>query len=279
MPTAPSETVSAFSDYLTVVRALNAETVLTYANDVAQAEAVCQKPATLFENEDVINFLSGFQNKRTLNRKLSSLNAFFEFLDKEWRIEKRFHIPMAKVPKSLPKYLEPEKILESVALIDQSRWLGMRDAALILFLYAGGCRISEALHAEWRDIEEGWLLVRFGKGQKQRLVPLAPMALKALERYRAGMPYASPSIWLNSRGGVLSRISAFKIIHRVLGVSPHVLRHSFATSLILGGADLGVVQELLGHASISTTQIYTHIQKQDLKETVDFCHPLGKGSA
>ena len=145
---------------------------------------------------------------------------------------------------------------------------------MILFLYASGTRISECLELVREDIDDGWLNIRHAKGQKERIVPLADIAQKAIISYLDAMPFEKDYIWCNYKGGKLSRISAFKITQKYLGVSPHVLRHSYATSLISGGADLRVVQELLGHSSLVTTQIYTHIQKQELKDTVDACHPM-----
>jgi integrase/recombinase XerD len=181
---------------------------------------------------------------------------------------------MAKVPKNLPKYVSNEEILDGINLIDRSKVIGLRDYALILFLYASGCRISEALNVQRADIVEGWLKIRFAKGEKERVVPLAPVATQALEYYLKEQTLSSPYLWLNYRGEQLSRISAYKIVKKYLGVSPHILRHSFASSLIIGGADLRVVQELLGHASLETTQIYTHIQKQNLADTMHQFHPL-----
>jgi len=150
----------------------------------------------------------------------------------------------------------------------------LRDYALILFLYASGCRISEALSVQRSDILEGWLKIRFAKGEKERVVPLAPVATEALDKYLEAQDLSSAYIWLNYKGDPLSRISAYKIVKKYLGISPHVLRHSFASSLIIGGADLRVVQELLGHSSLETTQIYTHIQKQNLADTMYSYHPL-----
>ena len=124
------------------------------------------------------------------------------------------------------------------------------------------------------DIEGEWLHVRHGKGEKERMVPIAEVALKAIQKYLNESPFDKDDVWLNYQAKPLSRISAYKITQKYLGVSPHVLRHSYATSLIIGGADLRVVQELLGHASLLTTQIYTHVQKQNLQETVKICHPL-----
>ncbi len=181
---------------------------------------------------------------------------------------------MAKIPKNLPKYLSIDEIMNGLALIDRSKLMGKRDYALILFLYASGCRVSEALFARRNDLLDGWLKIRYAKGEKERMVPLAPIAIEALSQYIEAGDIRSTHLWLNYRGEVLSRISAYKIVKKYLGVSPHVLRHSFASALIVGGADLRVVQELLGHSSLITTQIYTHIEQKELKETVNRYHPL-----
>jgi len=160
--------------------------------------------------------------------------------------------------------------------IDRSSWIGLRDYALILFLYASGTRISECLELSHNDIEGEWLHIRHAKGDKERIVPLAVVAQEAIDAYLRESGFEKEYLWCNYRGGKLSRISAYKITQKYLGVSPHVLRHSYATALIRGGADLRVVQELLGHASLLTTQIYTHVQKQDLKDTVNVYHPITK---
>ncbi|KYJ87087.1 tyrosine-type recombinase/integrase [Sulfurovum riftiae] len=269
-----SDLLVAFEEYVSVTKALDALTVSSYLSDLKQLEAYTQKPLTKLDTTDILSFLATFKNKRTLNRKLSSINTFFHFCHLQNFTHEKIRIPMAKVPKNLPKYLSPEEIMEGVNMIDRSKVMGLRDYALILFLYASGCRISEALNVQRSDILEGWLKIRFAKGEKERVVPLAPVAIEALESYLQAQDMNSSYIWLNYRGEKLSRISAYKIVRKYLGVSPHVLRHSFASSLIIGGADLRVVQELLGHASLETTQIYTHIQKQNLQDTMRSYHPL-----
>ena len=186
---------------------------------------------------------------------------------------------MAKVPKSLPKYLSFEEIKIGLQSIDRSKLLGLRDYALILFLYASGCRVSEAILAKREDLNmedenNAWLKIRFAKGQKERVVPLAPIAVQAVQSYLKEASMQSSYLWLNYRGEPLSRISAYKIIKSYLNVSPHVLRHSFASALIIGGADLRVVQDLLGHSSLETTQIYTHIEQKHLAKTINDYHPL-----
>ena len=269
-----SDLLIAFEEYLSVTKALDTLTVSSYLSDLAQLEELSQKTLTKLDTTDVLKFLATFENKRTLNRKLSSINAFFHFCHTQDFSYEKIKIPMAKVPKNLPKYVSNEEILQGLESIDRSTVKGLRDYALILFLYASGCRISEALAVQRADIIEGWLKIRFAKGEKERVVPIAPVATEALEAYMLAQELTSSYIWLNYKGEVLSRISAYKIVKKYLDISPHVLRHSFASSLIIGGADLRVVQELLGHASLETTQIYTHIQKQNLADTMHRYHPL-----
>ena len=269
-----SDILIAFEEYLSVTKALGTHTISSYISDLEQLEDISKKALIKLDTNDVLGFLASFENKRTLNRKLSSINAFFQFCHIHDFVSKKIKIPMAKIPQNLPKYLSSEEIMKNLSLIDRSTLMGMRDYALILFLYASGCRVSEALNVQREDIVDGWLKIRFAKGEKERVVPLAPIAIEALENYLQHEQMHSSYLWLNYRGEVLSRISAFKVVKKYLGVSPHVLRHSFASSLIIGGADLRVVQELLGHSSLETTQIYTHIQKQNLAETMRSYHPL-----
>jgi len=270
-----SDLLVAFKEYASVTKALDPLTVDAYLSDLKQLEAHSKKTLTKLNTTEVLSFLASFENKRTLNRKLSSINVFFNFChNQDFTTYEKIKISMAKVPKNLPKYVINEEILDGINLIDRSTIIGLRDYALILFLYASGCRISEALSVQREDIVDGWLKIRFAKGEKERVVPLAPVATQALERYLSKQTMSSPYIWLNYRAKPLSRISAYKIVKKYLGVSPHVLRHSFASSLIIGGADLRVVQELLGHSSLETTQIYTHIQKQNLADTMNNFHPL-----
>lgn len=270
--------LQAFEEYLSVTKALDTLTVSSYLGDLTQLSEMTDKTLTKLDTTDVLKFLATFENKRTLNRKLSSINAFFHFCHIQDFTYEKIKISMAKVPKNLPKYVSNTEILQGLESIDRTKVMGLRDYALILFLYASGCRISEALSVQRSDIVDGWLKIRFAKGEKERIVPLAPIATEALEAYMQEQDMSSSFIWLNYKGTVLSRISAYKIVKKYLGVSPHVLRHSFATSLIIGGADLRVVQELLGHSSLETTQIYTHIQKQNLADTMHRYHPL-KGAS
>lgn len=268
--------LTAFEEHLYINKALEPSSIKSYLSDLNQLYAYFPNQNLLKLNTiDILQFLTQFKNKRTLNRKLSSINTFYDFCYKLKFGGNQINIPMSKIPKYLPKYLSFEQIEAGLKLIDKSSWIGLRDYALILFLYASGCRISEALLAQRKDINEGWLKIRFAKGQKERVVPIAPIAIEALEQYLAKCSIQSEYIWLNYRNEPLSRISAFKIVKKYLGVSPHILRHSFASALIIGGADLRVVQDLLGHSSLETTQIYTHIQQKNLSDTINSYHPLG----
>ena len=270
-----SDILEAFEEYLSVTRALDPLTVEAYLRDLSQLEASVSKPLVKVETMDVLGFLSHFDNKRTLNRKLSAINVFFDFCHRSDFTQMAIKIPMARTQKSLPKYLSHPAIEEGLSRIDRRTFLGLRDYALILFLYASGARISEALAVQRSDLQEGWLTIRYAKGEKERVVPIAPIALEAIEAYLFAADMRTSALWVNYRGEALSRISAYKITQKYLGVSPHVLRHSFASALIVGGADLRVVQELLGHASLVTTQIYTHIERRHLEKTVQDYHPLG----
>jgi len=277
-----SKELEAFIEYLIIIKGLSKNSVDFYRADLIQFEEFIKKSIIKSTSEDVIDFLSSIKktensqviNQRTLNRKLSSINSFFKFAYKEDWTNKKIKITQLKPPKSLPKFLSNEDIKNGISLIEGDNWINLRDKALILFLYATGLRVTEAMNSKKNDIEDGWIRVRSGKGDKQRLVPIAGVALEALNEYLYKRPHISDYLFINSRGGQLSRISAFNITKKYLNVSPHVLRHSFATSLVLGGADLRVVQELLGHASLITTQIYTHIQKENLFSTVQKFHPL-----
>lgn len=271
-----SSAVEAFCEYITVVKSLSPKTIEAYRHDLLEIEAISAKPLNEIDTASILKILMPIENKRTLNRKLSSLNSFLDFCHKSHFDLTLSKFRLSKIPKTLPHYLTYESIIASLSTIDRSDWLGLRDYALILFLYATGTRISECLSVGEEDIEGEWLRIRHGKGEKERYVPIAHEALIALRAYKEALPYVKHTLWLNYRYEPLSRISAFKITQKYLGVSPHALRHSYATGLILGGADLRVVQELLGHASLLTTQIYTHVQKENLHKTVMDHHPMVK---
>lgn len=271
-----SPALEAFIEYIEVIKALSPKTVQAYKSDLIAIEVAINKDMIDLKHDDVFRYVACIPNRRTLNRKLSSANAFFNYCFKHEIIEDEQKFRLSKIPKYLPRYLEIDAIRKGLSIIDCSTWLGLRDYALILFLFATGTRISEALSVEHVDISDAWVKIRFAKGEKERIVPIASEALRAIERYREARPKQTAFLWQNYKGESLSRISAFKITQKYLEVSPHVLRHSYATAMVLGGADLRVVQDLLGHASMLTTQMYTHIEKEVLRDTVLRCHPLKK---
>jgi integrase/recombinase XerD len=277
-----SKELEAFFEYLLVVKALNTKSIEAYKSDLLDIELSCKKSLIDLQSDEILSYLTAYENSRTLNRKLSAFNSFLSFCHNahfENRVKK---FKLSKVPKNLPKYLNYNDFKNLLNSIELKDYLGLRNYALILFLYASGLRISECLMIRKEDFlsdnDEIWLRVRHTKGDKERMVPIATEAYKAVQEYLVAMNASSNDesefIWLNYQKKQLSRISAYKITQKYLGVSPHVLRHSYATALIVGGADLRVVQELLGHSSLLTTQIYTHIQKESLAKTVYSCHPL-----
>jgi integrase/recombinase XerD len=188
---------------------------------------------------------------------------------------------------SLPKYLNQKQIDDLMATPDRTKPQGLRDRAMLEFLYATGLRVSELCHARVSDLDRDLGFVRVvGKGNKHRLVPAGKSALQAVEHYlTSGRPRLlknrpSPYLFVTNRGGAMTRQAFWKLLAgygRKAGIfrdlTPHVLRHTFATHLLEGGADLRSVQTMLGHADISTTQIYTHVMRSRLRKTVDQHHP------
>jgi integrase/recombinase XerD len=269
-----SPAVEAFLEHISIVKVLSQNSIDAYMNDLHQFEEFIKDDALTSTTNQIIDFLATFENKRTLNRKLSSINTFYDFCQKSQFTADKPNIKLSRVPKTLPKYMEYKELLEKLKVIDRSKLLGLRDFTFIMFLYATGTRVSEAIKAKKSDLEDGWLKIKNAKGNKERLVPIAPLTLEYLYDYLEARDNDSDHLWLSYQNKPMSRISAFKITKKYIGVSPHVLRHSYATAMILGGADLRVVQELLGHSSIITTQIYTHLHRQDLKDTMQKYHPV-----
>jgi integrase/recombinase XerD len=225
----------------------------------------------------------------SINRKISSIKTFYRFLlqTKEISVNPAEGLELLKVRRQLPMILSIDEVSAIVESADEKTTLGLRDRACLELLYSSGLRISELLNMKLSDIKMSEdLLSIIGKGNKQRLVPFGKKAKRAIDDYlNIGRPAilktrSSPLFILNARGGRLSRMGFSKILRKYriksgIGkrVTPHTFRHSFATHLLEGGADLRVVQELLGHADISTTQIYTHIDREYLKEIHRLYHP------
>ncbi|NQT29757.1 MAG: tyrosine recombinase XerC [Candidatus Saganbacteria bacterium] len=228
-------------------------------------------------------------SRRSIARKLSSSRSFFRFLMREKLVSKNpfENLLTPKLPKKLPNFLYPEELKSLFEMPDLKSPLGMRDQAILEVIYGTGLRVAELIRINKNDInsDEGEIKV-LGKGAKERIVLFGSHARNALHNYiQNGRPKLAgdkktAAIFINRRG---SRLTARSIESMIVfyakkagltkKVTPHTLRHSFATHLLAGGADLRMVQELLGHVSLSTTQVYTHITKERLKEVYDSAHP------
>jgi integrase/recombinase XerC len=231
--------------------------------------------------------------RSTIARKLSSIRTFLKYLKREKRLQNNTWeiVSSPKKEKKLPKFLYVDEVVELLAAPDQSSILGCRDVAILEMLYGAGIRVSEltGLDLGSIDMEEGFIKV-YGKGSKERIVPIGAYALQSLAIYlKKSRPLLeganreeikSSALFLNKFGKRLSSRSVRRMIHNYglktsccQNISPHVLRHSFASHLLNAGADLRTVQEMLGHVSISTTQLYTHITKENIKRTYLKTHP------
>lgn len=228
-------------------------------------------------------------SSRSINRKISSLKAFYRYLLHKKRIDLNpaSELESLKVGRKLPAILSIDEITAIIEAADDKKPLVLRDRACLELLYAAGLRISELLDLKIIDLDmDNGLVNVIGKGNKQRIVPFGKQAERALDEYIThGRPSiikkrSSSFLVLNARGKKLTRVGFLKILrkYRIKSgikkrVTPHMFRHSFATHLLEAGADLRAVQELLGHADISTTQIYTHVDREYLKEVYKEHHP------
>lgn len=228
-------------------------------------------------------------SRRSIARKLSSTRSFFRFLLREKFIEQNpfENLLTPKLPKKLPNFLYPEELKSLLDAPDSKDPRGLRDRAILEVIYGTGLRVTEIIRMNMNDVDydEGEIKV-LGKGSKERIVLFGSHARTALHKYiKEGRPRLvsgkkAAALFINRRGGRLTSRSVERMITfyaKKAGLSkkvtPHTLRHSFATHLLSGGADLRMVQELLGHVSLSTTQVYTHITKERLKEVYDSAHP------
>ncbi len=239
--------------------------------------------------------LYGRLTRKTIARKLSAVRSFLLFLEKRGLIQSNpaADIATPKLEKYIPVYLPVDDVFRLLERPDREKPLGLRDLAILEVLYSCGIRVSEieALNISGIDFKEHLVRV-IGKGNKERLVPIGRTALKAVRNYLDAIQYIrkkkgdypkNEPLFVNSRGGRLSARSIGRIIKRYAiesgltsEISPHSMRHTFATHLLDGGADLRSVQELLGHASLSTTQKYTHVSLDRLMEVYDKAHPRSK---
>lgn len=291
------EWIRRFVDYLTVERGLSANTLESYERDLHTFRTYLVKRGhTTFqeiEQHHISLYLRHLQDagraNSTMSRNLASIRSFFHFLVREELIvlDPSIHVETPKIEKRLPRVLTPEEVERLLQAPDKSSIAGLRDYAMLELLYATGIRVSELVSLQCGDVHLSSGFLRcMGKGGKERIIPIGEFALQALHTYmEVGRPsfmrqVSEQALFLNHHGTQMSRQGFWKILkkyaneaHIFKEITPHTLRHSFATHLLERGADLRAVQEMLGHADISTTQIYTHVTKGRLREVYVAAHP------
>jgi len=285
--------IDKFISYLEIEKNYSPHTVLNYRIDLKELAAFLEEKKVTLEKVNYLTlrqFLAGLRVKhprpRTLSRKLSTIRSFFKFLCREGYLKTNPSsiLSSPKLDKRLPNFLSEEemtKLIEAPSLDEVS---GLRDRAILEVLYSTGMRVSELVSLQMRDIDFLSNMVKvLGKGKKERLLPIGDQALKILRCYLEKRESKLEAVFLNKNHTRLTgrgiRNILNKYIHQMSQkehVSPHTLRHSFATHLLNRGADLRSVQELLGHANLSTTQIYTHLTTDRLKMVYDKAHPHAK---
>lgn len=297
--TAPSkQLLSDFRYHLKIERSCSPNTVEGYVADAKAFLEWVQRPAEEVAPEDIAEYLenrrvekSGASEgeelaKRSQSRILSSLKSFFNFLVVEEIIADNpcDKLSSPKIGRYLPQVLSVEEVSDLIESVDTGNWMGLRDRAVLEVLYGCGLRVSEAAALQISHVyfDDGFVRI-VGKGDKERLVPIGQMALDAIQNYLSARPaeFDSDTLFLNRFGRQMSRVALFNMIKKqalLAGISktisPHSLRHSFATHLVENGADLRQVQQMLGHESILTTEIYTHLDSSTWQRDIVEHHPL-----
>lgn len=288
--------IRSFLNYIRIEKGLSANTVVSYRQDLAKFAKFAERrglAAEQVERSDLVDYLRSLYEKRldsrSVSRHLASLRQFFKFLSIEGIIteDPAVHIESPKFRASLPRFLSVAEVESLLLQPDISSPLGLRDKAMIELMYSTGLRVSELCGLKVGDIHfDRGCLRCVGKGDKERLVPVGRSALAIVQEYlRQARPAilreaTSPYLFLSLRGGPVNRIGFWKAVAAYgkkaglrMNLKPHMLRHSFATHLLDCGADLRSVQLMLGHADISTTQIYTHVVEERLKQVYKAHHP------
>ena len=300
------EAVNGFLNYLAVEKGFSENTTAAYRNDLSQLVSFAEEEAARrgsapswagFTRQDMLGYLLNLKERNyaatTVARKVAAAKSFFGFMVAEGRIKENptQNIGSPRIGRSLPK---PVSIGQVRHLLEQPAKLSTpeakRDRAMLELLYASGMRVSElvALNLDDVDTEDGYVRC-FGKGHKERLVPIYRQAALAVKEYmnetRPHLVHGAEegALFVNLRGERLTRQGLWQILKGYVksagldaGVTPHTLRHSFATHMLSGGADLRSVQELLGHANISTTQVYTHLTSEHIRRSYEKSHPRAR---
>lgn len=301
LPPAWLRAVDAYVGHLRNERMLAEHTMVAYERDARQVAAFCtgfgiDDPAEvepLVLRRYLASLLAGGSARTSVARKAAAARSFFELLTRRGLVttDPAALLGSPKIPRTLPRVLTPEQVVALVSAPDTATPTGLRDRALLELLYATGARVAEAvgLDVDALDLSHGTARL-YGKGDKERMVPVGEPACMALEAYLArGRPLlaagappgssVSQALLLNGRGGRLDARDARTAVTRaatragVGHVSPHTLRHSYATHLLEGGADIRTVQDLLGHVALTTTQIYTHVSRDHLRNSYEHAHP------
>jgi len=289
--------ISSFLTHVKVDKGLSSNTVSAYRRDLVKFDVFAQKRKLSLEGvsrDDLVDFLAGLYRlkleSRTVARHLVTLRNFFRFAQVHELIttDPSINLESPKIRRSLPGYLRLEEVERLLEQPDSTTALGLRDRAMLEVLYSTGLRVSELIGLRVSDLDSKVGCVRcLGKGDKERIVPVGRKALVIVEKYLRdarpkllGKLRGSPTLFVNRRGVSISRVGVWKILSGYgkraglrVSLTPHMLRHSFATHLLERGADLRSVQLMLGHADISTTQIYTHVVEERLKQIYKAHHP------
>ena len=277
-----------YNYYLRMERAMSQNTVASYCSDIESFLEYYKSDLSLVTAGDIEDYIASKPtlSKRSQARLLSSLRSFFKWLVLEGNIKDNpcDKVEGPKLGRYLPDTLSVDEVVSIIEAVDTSTWLGKRDKALLEVLYGCGLRVSEAvgLKLNLLYMDEGFVRV-IGKGDKERLVPIGEVASDAITAYLEDRPAgisSSEYLFVNRYGRPLSRVSAFKTVKSAAflagvkkEISPHTFRHSFATHLIENGADIRLVQDMLGHESVSTTEIYTHIDTTSWHPVIRDHHP------
>lgn len=289
--------VQRFLDYLLVERGLSENTISSYARDIAQFAAYSSEMGVESVSgikEELLNqFLARLRRENyattSVERKLAAIRTFLKFLQREGCIkgDPSDFVENPRPSKPLPKVLTEEEIVKLLKQPDLSELNGLRDRAMLETLYATGLRVTELINLLTNDVNLGVGFVRcIGKGSKERVVPIGDVAVDMVRRYLSecrpvfAKGERSEFLFITNRGKPMTRVGFWKIIKKysksagiTKHITPHVLRHSFATHLLENGADIRSIQEMLGHASVATTQVYTHVTREHLREVYKKSHP------
>jgi integrase/recombinase XerD len=291
--------ISSFLIHVRVEKGLSENTLSAYRRDLKKFEEFTKRRKLALEavtRDELVDFLAGLYRQRlesrTVARQLATLRNFFRFAQVQELIpqDPSINLDSPKIRRHLPGYLRLEEVEKLLEQPDAKTPTGLRDRAMLEVLYSTGLRVSELTGLGVSDLDSKVGCVRcVGKGDKERIVPVGKKALGAVDKYlREGRPElltnaktaGSRALFVNRRGAALSRVGVWKILSAYgrraglrVALTPHMLRHSFATHLLERGADLRSVQLMLGHADISTTQIYTHVVEERLKQIYKAHHP------